>query len=213
MLELKNITMKFGDLVAVDDLSFKINEGEIIGLLGANGAGKTTTFRIMLGIIKPTEGSVLFNGEKSNLMMRDDVGFLAEERALLAKYTVEKQLRFFAELKGMKKNEITTKIDYWLEYFNLTDKKNSRIKELSKGNQQKIQFISAIIHEPKYIIFDEPFSGLDPFNINLFKKVILELKQKGCSIILSSHRLEHIEYFCENIIVLLRGKDVMRGCS
>lgn len=211
MLKVENITMKFGDLVAVNDLSLELGKGEILGLLGANGAGKTTTFRIILGILNATEGKVYFDGDIQKLTKSSEIGFLAEERALLTKYTVKQQLEFFASLKGMKKNDIAVKIDYWLEYFGLTDKKNSKIKELSKGNQQKIQFITAVIHEPKFIILDEPFSGLDPFNVNLFKNVILELKEKGCSIIFSSHRLDHVEYFCENIIVLVEGSPMLVG--
>ncbi|MFV0424865.1 MAG: ABC transporter ATP-binding protein [Bacilli bacterium] len=211
MLKIENLRMEFGNLVAVDDLSFQLDTGEILGLLGANGAGKTTTFRIILGILKQTSGEVQYNGEHIDLNKSSEIGFLVEERALLTKYTVYQQLKFFADLKGMNKNKVDEKIDYWLKHFSLSDKKNSKIKQLSKGNQQKIQFISAIIHEPKLIILDEPFSGLDPFNINLFKKTILELKEKGCCIIFSSHRLDHVEFFCENIIVLVEGKAVLRG--
>ncbi len=211
MLEVNNLKMQFGKLVAVNNLSFSLQKGEILGLLGANGAGKSTTFRIILGILKQTSGSVLYNNEVMDLSKSSEIGFLAEERALLTKYTVYTQLLFFAELKGMKKKDVEVQIDYWLDYFGMTDKKNKKIKELSKGNQQKIQLISAIIHTPKFIILDEPFSGLDPFNVNLFKKIILELQSKGCSIIFSSHRLDHVEYFCENIIVLVEGKSVLEG--
>lgn len=211
MLKAENLKMQFGSLVAVDNLSFDLAGGEILGLLGANGAGKTTTFRIILGILNQTDGKVTYNGEPISLGLSNEIGFLAEERALLTKYTVYQQLKFFAELKGVSKDVVDEKIDYWLKYFGIEDNKKSKIKELSKGNQQKIQFISAVIHDPKLIILDEPFSGLDPFNINLFKNVILELKDKGCSIIFSSHRLDHVEYFCENIVVLVEGKDLLRG--
>ncbi len=211
MLKAENLKMQFGSLVAVDNLSFELAGGEILGLLGANGAGKTTTFRIILGILNQTDGKVTYNGEPISLELSNEIGFLAEERALLTKYTVYQQLKFFAELKGVSKDVVDEKIDYWLKYFGIEDNKKSKIKELSKGNQQKIQFISAVIHDPKLIILDEPFSGLDPFNINLFKNVILELKDKGCSIIFSSHRLDHVEYFCENIVVLVEGKDLLRG--
>ncbi len=211
MLKIENMKMQFGSLVAVENLSLELSKGEILGLLGANGAGKTTTFRVILSILKQTEGTVEYNGGKLDLSCSSEIGFLAEERALLTKYTVYQQLKFFAELKGVKKNEIDERIDYWLKYFGLDESKKKKIKELSKGNQQKIQFISAVIHNPKLIILDEPFSGLDPFNINLFKNVILDLKDKGCSIIFSSHRLDHVEFFCENIIVLVEGKDVLRG--
>lgn len=211
MLEVKNIKMKFGDFTAVDDLSFEIKDGEILGLLGANGAGKTTTFRMIMNILKPVSGEVLYNGKPFTINESDKLGFMAEERAVLTKFTVENQLRYFAELKGLKVKDIDPKIDYWLERLNLLDRKKSKIKELSKGNQQKIQLISAVLHEPKLVILDEPFSGLDPFNVELFRQVILELKEKGASIIFSSHRLNDVEFFSKDIIVLIKGKVAMRG--
>ncbi len=211
MLEVKNLTMQFGSLTAVNDISFDLQKGEILGILGANGAGKTTIFRIILGVLKQTEGTVLYNGETIDISKNDEIGFLAEERALLTKYTVYKQLKFFAELKGMDKKTINEQIDYWLEFFSITEKKHDKIKELSKGNQQKIQLIASVMHKPKFLILDEPFSGLDPFNVSLFKKVILKMQSEGCSIIFSSHRLDHVEYFCENIIVLVEGNSVLEG--
>lgn len=211
MLKLENVRKEFGDLVAVDDLSFEVKPGEILGLLGANGAGKSTTFRAIMNINPQTKGTITYKGKKVDLSLGNEIGFMCEQRALITKYTVERQLQFFAELKGMKKDEANRKITEWLEHFGMTDVRKKVIKELSKGNQQKIQLISAIIHEPSLIILDEPFSGLDPFNIKLFKDVILRLKDQGSAIIFSSHRLDHVEYFCENIIVLVNGKDLMRG--
>ncbi|MFV0275329.1 MAG: ABC transporter ATP-binding protein [Bacilli bacterium] len=211
MLKVCNVTKKFGTKVAVEDLSFELDKGKIIGLLGQNGAGKTTTFRMILNILNMTEGTITFNEKSIENLDYTKIGFLTEERSLISTYSVFDQLLFFAELKGMNKKNIIEKIDYWLEVFNLLDTKNKKIKELSKGNQQKVQFISSFLHEPELLILDEPFSGLDPFNINIFKKAILKLKDKGTMVIFSSHRLDHVELFCNNVIVLVNGKTVLQG--
>lgn len=211
MLKVEHVTKKYGDLVAVDDLSFQVNDGEIFGLLGLNGAGKTTTFRMILGLLDDYVGSIKIDDEKINYDITDKIGFLTEERSLLTKLTVSEQLIYYGVLKSMNEVDIDKKIDYWLDRFDILDYKNKKIKELSKGNQQKIQFISAIINEPKLLILDEPFSGLDPINVELFKKVIMELKERGTSIIFSSHRMEHVELFCEKLVVLVKGKSVING--
>lgn len=211
MLKLDSVSKKFGTKKAVNDLSFELKEGQILGLLGQNGAGKTTTFRMILNILSPTSGFVTLDGVDSSKMNYKKVGFLTEERSLMNTYTVYNQLMFFAELKGMKIKDADSSIDYWLNYFDLMDMKSKNVKELSKGNQQKIQFISSFIHNPKLLILDEPFSGLDPFNISIFKKVILDLKEKGTAIIFSSHRLDHVELFCDDVIVLVNGKTVLNG--
>ncbi len=211
MLKVCNVTKKYGDLVAVDNLSFEVNDGEIFGLLGLNGAGKTTTFRMILGLLDDYTGSITIDGEKINYSISDKIGFLTEERSLLTKLTVLEQITFYGVLKSIPENKIEEKLDYWLERFEIKEYKNKKIKELSKGNQQKIQFISAIINEPKLLILDEPFSGLDPINVELFKKVIMELKKKGTSIIFSSHRMEHVELFCDRLVVLVKGKSVLSG--
>jgi len=211
MLKVENVTKKYGDLVAVNDLSFEVNDGKIFGLLGLNGAGKTTTFRMILGLLDDYDGNITIDGEKINYDITDKIGFLTEERSLLTKLTVREQLIYYGVLKSMKEADIDKKIDYWLDRFNISEYKNKKIKELSKGNQQKIQFISAIINEPKLLILDEPFSGLDPINVELFKGVILDLKKKGTSIIFSSHRMEHVELFCEKLVVLVKGKSVING--
>ena len=153
----------------------------------------------------------LYEGEKINYEITDKIGFLTEERSLLTKLTVSEQLIYYGVLKSMDEEKIDNKIDYWLKRFGISEYKNKKIKELSKGNQQKIQFISAIINEPKLLILDEPFSGLDPINVELFKEVILDLKKKGTSIIFSSHRMEHVELFCEKLVVLVKGKSVING--
>ncbi len=211
MLKVENVTKKYGDLVAVNNLSFEVNDGEIFGLLGLNGAGKTTTFRMILGLLDDYTGSITIDGEKINYDITDKIGFLTEERSLLTKLTVREQLIYYGVLKSMDEETIDKKIDYWLKKFEISDYKNKKIKELSKGNQQKIQFISAIMNEPKLLILDEPFSGLDPINVELFKNIILDLKEKGTSIIFSSHRMEHVELFCEKLVVLVKGKSVING--
>jgi len=211
MLEVKNVTKYYGDFKAVDNLSFSVNKGEIFGLLGVNGAGKTTTFRMIMNLIDSTEGKITFNGKKIDYNMTDKIGFLTEERSLLTKLTVEEQMIFYGTLKSMNKNTILKRLDLLLERFGISEYKTRKINTLSKGNQQKVQFISAIINEPKLLILDEPFSGLDPINIELFKSVILELKEKGTSIIFSSHRMDHVELFCEKLVILVHGKSVLEG--
>lgn len=211
MLEVKNIVKKYGTNTAVNDLSFTVDDGEIFGLLGENGAGKTTTFRIIMGLLEPNSGSVLLDHEKIDYSKTDKIGFVTEERSLLTKLSVQEQIEFYATLKGMEKQEIDKKLDEWLEKFEITSYKNRKIKELSKGNQQKIQFISAVIHEPKLLILDEPFTGLDPINVKLMKETIIDLKNKGCSIIFSSHQMEYIEDFCEKLVILVKGKPILEG--
>ena len=211
MLKVENITKKYGDNVAVNNLSFTVDEGEIFGLLGENGAGKTTTFRIIMGLLEPNEGKVTLDGKKIDYNETDYIGFVTEERSLLTKLSVQEQIEFYGTLKGLDKKNITERLDYWLERFEITSYKDRKIKELSKGNQQKIQFISAIINEPKLLILDEPFTGLDPINVKLMKEAIYSLKEKGCSIIFSSHQMEYIEDFCEKLILLVKGKSILNG--
>lgn len=211
MLKVDKITKYYGDFKAVDNLSFTVKPGEIFGLLGVNGAGKTTTFRMIMGLLEPSSGSVTLNGKKIDYSVTDQIGFLTEERSLLTKLTVKEQCLFYGTLKGMSEKEILSKLDDLLDKFGITDYKEKKIKELSKGNQQKIQFITAIINDPKLLILDEPFSGLDPLNIELFKKVILELAEKGSMIIFSSHQMNHVELFCKKIVVMLKGKSVIDG--
>ena len=211
MLKLSHVTKYYGVFLAVDDLSFEVKDGEIFGLLGVNGAGKTTTFRMITGLLDKTSGSITFNGKKIDYSVTDKLGFLTEERSLLTKLTVLEQAKFYGGLKGMSDKDIENRLDYLLEKLEITEYKNKKIKELSKGNSQKVQFIMSIINSPKLLILDEPFSGLDPINIELFKKLILELKSEGTSIIFSSHRMEHVEYFCESLVILVHGKTVLKG--
>ena len=211
MLKVKNVTKYYGKNLAVDNLSFEVKEGEIFGLLGVNGAGKTTTFRMITGLLDKTEGEITFDGKKIDYNLTDKIGFLTEERSLLTKLTVLEQAKFYGGLKGLSEEEINKRLDYLLKKLEITEYKNRKIKELSKGNQQKVQFIMAIINKPKLLILDEPFSGLDPINIELFKSLILELKKEGTSIIFSSHRMDHVEYFCESLVILVKGKTVLQG--
>lgn len=211
MLKVENITKYYGDNLAVDNLSFTVKNGEIFGLLGSNGAGKTTTFRIIMGLLDSNSGNVTLDGQKIDYSITDKISFVTEERSLLTKMTVKEQVIYYGRLKGLTEKEILERLDMWLEKFQITDYKNRKIKELSKGNQQKIQFIAAVINEPKLLILDEPFTGLDPINVGQLKAAIYELQKKGCSIIFSSHQMEHIEQFCEKLVILVKGKTVLEG--
>lgn len=211
VLKLKNIRKTYQDLVAVDNLSFEVKDGEIFGLLGENGAGKTTTFRMIMGLLEPDGGSILLDGQKIDYSITDKIGFVTEERSLLTKLTVKEQILYYGALKGMSNNEIIKELDYWLDKFEIKKYENKKIKELSKGNQQKIQFISAVINQPKLLILDEPFTGLDPINVKMLKDAVYELKEKGTSIIFSSHQMEYIEEFCEKLVILVKGKTILEG--
>ena len=211
MLKVSHVTKYYDKVKAVDDLSFEVKDGEIFGLLGVNGAGKTTTFRMITGLLDKTEGEITFNGKKIDYNVTDKIGFLTEERSLLTKLTVLEQAYLYGGLKGLTDSQINERLDKLLAKLEISDYKNRKIKELSKGNQQKVQFIMSIINEPKLLILDEPFSGLDPINIELFKSLILELKNKGTSIIFSSHRMDHVEYFCDSLVILVKGKTVLEG--
>lgn len=211
MLKVENVTKYYGTNLAVDHLSFTVDDGEIFGLLGSNGAGKTTTFRMIMGLLDATSGKITLDGKKIDYSVTDKIGFVTEERSLLTKMTVKEQIIYYGRLKGLSEKEILKRLDDWLERFQIKEYKNRKIKELSKGNQQKIQFISAVINEPKLLILDEPFTGLDPINVKLLKEAIYSLQKKGCSIIFSSHQMEHIEQFCEKLVILVKGKTVLEG--
>ncbi len=211
MLEVKNIRKTFGNLVAVDDLSFTVKDGEIFGLLGENGAGKTTTFRMILGLLEKDKGSILLDNKKIDYNMTDKIGYLTEERSLLTKMTVKEQILYYGALKSMSSKEILKELDFWLKHFDIEKYKDKKIKELSKGNQQKIQFIAAVINRPKLLILDEPFTGLDPINVKMMKDAIYMLQKCKTSIIFSSHQMEYIEEFCEKLIILVKGKKVLDG--
>lgn len=211
MLKVENITKYYNKTKAVDNLSFTVEKGEIFGLLGENGAGKTTTFRIILGLINASSGNVTLDGKKIDYSLTDKIGYVTEERSLLTKMTVKDQILLYGVLKGMSEDNILKEMRKWLKKFQISDYENRKIKELSKGNQQKIQFIAAVINKPKLLILDEPFSGLDPINVEMLKKAIIELQETGCSIIFSSHQMEQIEDFCQKLVILSHGKVVVEG--
>ena len=210
VLVLKNVNKEFHDIKAVSDLNLHLKKGEIYGLLGANGAGKTTAIRILLGILPSDTGKVLVDNKKLSFD-ENAFGYLPEERGLYLKYTVKSQLMHFASLYGMKKKEALNSIEYWLEKFEISEYLNKKVETLSKGNKQKIQLIVAVMHDPEVIILDEPFSGLDPVNVELFKTVIRELLAKGKTLIFSSHRMADVEEFCDDIIMLKKGETILQG--
>lgn len=211
MLEVSHVKKNYGTLTAVNDLSFVIEKGEIFGLLGTNGAGKTTTFKMILGLLEPTEGEIKLDGKKISYQDVDHIGYMIEERSLLVKLTVKELILHYGALKGLTEKVILERLDYWLKRFNIESYLNKKIKELSKGNQQKIQFITAIINNPKLLVLDEPFSGLDPINTLKFVEVIRDFQKQGTMIIFSTHQIDHVESFCEQLIVLEKGKPVLRG--
>lgn len=211
MLEVKDIRKTFGDLTAVDDVSFMIKPGEIMGLIGQNGAGKTTTFRIILDLLTADTGDVLWNNQYISKDVLNKIGYLPEERGLYPKVSIENQLLYFAQLRGKKPKEIKPLIDEWLERFEVKGKRTDKIKTLSKGNQQKVQLISTLIHEPELIILDEPFSGLDPVNADLLEEGIREAQAEGACIIFSSHNMNNVEELCDSLIMLRNGRPVLNG--
>ena len=211
MLEVKNLRKTFDDYCAVDNLTFTVKPGTIMGLIGQNGAGKTTTFRLILDFLKADRGEVFWDGRPIGKNEYDIIGYLPEERGLYPKVTIQDQLLYFAQLRGKTKKEIEPKIDEWMERFQVKGKKTDKVKTLSKGNQQKVQLIATLIHEPKLIILDEPFSGLDPVNAELLKEGILSLKNSGSCVIFSSHNMDHVEKICDHLIMLNNGQTVLNG--
>ncbi len=210
-LEVRNLRKQFGSVTAVDDVSFEIPEGVIFGLLGRNGAGKTTTIRMMMDIYKPDAGEVLLRGVKAGEEFNSNVGYLPEERGLYQKMTVMDTLLFFAELKGKKGPEIKQQAVRYLEQFDLGDRMKSKLADLSKGNQQKVQFISTILHDPEFVVLDEPFSGLDPVNTSIIRDMILDLKRRGKVIIFSTHLMDFADRMCDNICLIHKGKALLNG--
>ncbi|MGP6139154.1 MULTISPECIES: ABC transporter ATP-binding protein [unclassified Jeotgalibaca] len=211
MLEVKQLYKSFGSLKAVDDVSFTIHDGEIMGMIGQNGAGKTTTFRLILDFLTPDSGEVLWNGKP---LTKDDynvIGYLPEERGLYPRVSIEEQLVYFAQLRGMSKSDAKGKIDFWMNKFQVKGKKTDKVKTLSKGNQQKVQLISTLLHEPKLVILDEPFSGLDPVNASLLQEGIKELRSQGSCVIFSSHNMNNVEDICDHLVMLRDGAVVLNG--
>lgn len=209
-LIVKNVNKSFGDKHVVDNISFSLEEPGVFGLLGTNGAGKTTTIRMILGIIKKDSGEITWNG-KAVTRGNVNFGYLPEERGLYPKSTIYDQLVYFANLKGLDKRAADKAVKMWLDKLNLMEYINSPAEKLSKGNQQKVQFITAMLHDPDLIVLDEPFSGLDPVNTEILSKIMKDLVKSGKYIIMSSHQMSVIEEFCSDLVILNRGKTVLSG--
>jgi ABC-2 type transport system ATP-binding protein len=210
-LEIDHISKSFGDFYAVQDLSFKIPAGTVYGLLGPNGAGKTTTIRMIMNILIPDRGSITVLGQKLDERMKGRIGYLPEDRGLYPKMKVGDAIRFLARIKGVPPDRLARDIDAWLDRFDLGPWKDKKTEELSKGMQQKVQFIVTVIHRPELIILDEPFSGMDPVNTKLIKDIMLELKARGATIIFSTHRMEQVEMICDNICLINKSRMVLEG--
>jgi len=210
-LILDHVSKSFGDFKAVSDLSLQVRPGRVFGLIGPNGAGKTTTIRMIVNITAPDTGTIKLFGKSMTTALQDRIGYLPEERGLYRKMKVGEQLRFFAELKGLPSREADKRIDAWLKKLELNSWKDKRAKDLSKGMQQKIQFIASVIHEPDLLILDEPFSGLDPLSVDLMKETILDQKTSGKTIILSTHQMEIAERLCDDICMINKSLKVLDG--
>ncbi len=210
-LKADGISKQFGDFTAVDDLSFEVSAGRIFGFLGPNGAGKTTTIRMIVGITIPDSGSVSLFGRSVSTSIQDRIGYLPEERGLYKKMKIQDQLRYFAALKGVGQKDADLKIDYWLDRMNLGDWRNKKTADLSKGMAQKLQFAATMLHDPDLLILDEPFSGLDPVNVEFMKQVIAEVKSNEKTIIFSTHLMETAEKLCDDILLINKSRKVLSG--
>lgn len=212
ILDIQNLKKYFATQKAVDDISFTVNKGSIFGLLGPNGAGKTTLIRMITGIFYPDEGNINFNGKKFN-PIKDiiHIGYMPEERGLYKKMKIGEQALYLAQLKGLTRSDAMAKIKDWFIRFEMESWWNKKVEDLSKGMSQKLQFVITVLHEPKLIILDEPFSGLDPVNTNLIKDEIYKLAQNGATIIFSTHRMEQVEEICDHIILINKGKKILDG--
>ena len=211
VVELKNVSKRFDQFIAVKNLSFEVRQGTIFGLLGPNGAGKTTSIRMIVDIFAPDEGDVLVMNQHVSPDLQPHIGYLPEERGLYKKMKISDQLIFFANLKGLSSAEASKRVNQWLDRLELSEWKNKKPTDLSKGMQQKVQFIASIIHDPDVMILDEPFSGLDPVSVNLMKNVILDMKQQGKTIIFSTHQMEQVEQMCDDICLINHGTQVLTG--
>jgi ABC-2 type transport system ATP-binding protein len=210
-LSVERVTKRYGEFTAVDDLSFAVRAGRIFGFLGPNGAGKTSTIRMIVGITAPDSGEIKLFGETISPAIQDRIGYLPEERGLYKKMKICDQLLYFAALKNLDAKRADKQIDFWLARVGLSDWKQKKAADLSKGMQQKIQFVSAVLHEPDLIILDEPFSGLDPLNVETLQEIVLELKAAGKTIIFSTHLMSTAEKLCDDILLINRSKKVLAG--
>jgi ABC-2 type transport system ATP-binding protein len=211
IVEVQNVTKKYANHLALDNISLSIEKGSIFGLLGPNGAGKTTLIRILNQITAPDTGTIFFKGRPIQKNDIELIGYLPEERGLYKKMKVGEQSLYLAQLKGLSKKDALEKLVYWFKKFEIETWWNRKVEELSKGMQQKVQFITTIIHNPEFLILDEPFSGFDPINTNLLKQEILELKKNGTTIILSTHNMESVEEICDDIVLINKSKKVLEG--
>jgi ABC-2 type transport system ATP-binding protein len=210
-IEVSNIAKRFGDTQAVQDVSFQVRPGEIFGLLGPNGAGKTTTIRMVLDIFKPDSGSIsIFNGTMTD-ELKERVGYMPEDRGLYQDIPLERCLTYLATLKGLSSAQVKERLAPWLEEFDLGDHKTKKVKELSKGMQQKAQIIATLLHEPELIVIDEPFTALDPVNTQMIKDLLIKQRDRGCTIIMCTHQMHQVEEMCDRILLINKGKDVLYG--
>lgn len=211
MLEVKNISKSFFRKEALNDVSFKVNKGEIFGLLGPNGAGKTTLIRVINRIVEQDTGSVRFDGDLMTEGHLAQFGYLPEERGLYKNMTVEAHAIFLGRLRGLSKKDVQIKIDYWFDRFGINDWRKKRIEELSKGMAQKVQFVCTVLHEPKFLILDEPFSGFDPINVELIKQELIEMRAAGKTIMLSTHNMKSVEEICDRAVLIHNSKKIAEG--
>ena len=210
-LVVEHINKSFAQFQAIKDLSMEVKEGAIFGFLGANGAGKTTTMRMILDILRPDSGRITWNGKDVREVLRRNWGYLPEERGLYPKMRVEEQLLFLARLNGLSKQDAKKELDEWLERFQINAYRKKKVEELSKGNQQKVQFLATVLHDPAILIMDEPFSGLDPVNANVLKEAFIEMHRRGKTIIFSTHQLEQVEELCQDIVIINKGQSIVQG--
>ncbi len=211
VLDIKNISKSYSDFKAVDNISFNVNAGRIYGMLGPNGAGKTTTIRMIMNIIIPDSGNITLFGKSMDDKMKNRIGYLPEERGLYQKITILDMLVFLGELQSMKKTDAKEKSRYWLNKLEIADWESNKVEELSKGMQQKLQFICTILHDPEIVILDEPFAGLDPINVQLLKNIILDLKNEGKAIMFSTHVMDAAEKICDDILLINKGQKILDG--
>lgn len=210
MIEIKNLSKNFGDLKALDDVTFNVNKGELFGVIGQNGAGKSTLFRSMMNFYDHFDGEILYEGKKMSKVPLEKIGFLPEERSLSPKKTIIEEIKYFARLNQMK-NLDDESLQSYFDRFEIKGTLDDKIKSLSKGNQQKVQLLASLIYKPEFLILDEPFSGLDPYNANLLMGIIKEINAEGTTILFSSHNMENVEYLCDRLIMLKNGKIVLYG--
>lgn len=211
ILHVKNVTKSFGDYKASNDISFNVEKGKIFGLLGPNGAGKTTMIRMLTNIYVPDSGSITLFGNPVGPDQQNNIGYLPEERGLYKKMKVLDQLVYFGQLKGMSKKAALDSARLWLVKLDAADYANKKVQDLSKGMSQKVQFVASLLHNPKFLILDEPFSGFDPINADLFKDIVIELREKGATIILSTHIMHQVEQLCDDICLINKGKLLLSG--